>query len=247
MLFDLIIDSRLIGIFIGNPIFIIITVYILFAKILSRSKTYISKILGLFYASASVSVFLNIFYGLIGLFNETGNLDFILKILYYITITLMFGSGIYLTVGTLLLYEKFSGKERDSKILEIILIAIFYIITIPSYFIFDGVEIGASTDNRPIWDTQFAIYYYLIVSFLIIIPVYFYILKIRWFLKTNDIRLMKKWDFFIIGWSGIVIAITMNFLTYTFSEFGMVFSLINVVGLIIGTILIGYSYSECKK
>ncbi|MBY8981692.1 MAG: hypothetical protein KGD57_01975 [Candidatus Lokiarchaeota archaeon] len=239
-------DPRLIGIFIGNPFFIIITVYILFAKIISRNKTYISSILGLFYASAIVSVAINIFYALLGLFNE-GNLDLTITILYYITITLMFGAGIYLTVGTLLLYEKFSGKERDSKIIEIALIVIFYVLTIPSYFIFQGVKIGFSTENKPVWDIQFTIYYYVIIALLIIIPVYFFILKIRSFFKTNDVRLMKKWDFFIIGWTGIVIAISMNFLNYTFTEFGMIFSLINVIGLVLGTILIGYSYSECKK
>lgn len=240
------IDPRLLSIFISSPIFIVISIYILFAKILSKSKTYISRILGLFYSSAIVSVVLNIIYAILGIFNK-GDLDLIILIIYYITITLMYGAGIYLTVATFLLYEKFNGKEKKLRIMELIYIFAFYVFTIPSYFIFNGVKIGDSTENKPVWDAPFTIYYYLIFIIMIVIPVYFFIIKIRGFFRKNDKRLMKKWDYFIIGITSLIIGITMNFLSYSFAEFRMFFNLINAIGLILGPILIGYSYSECKK
>ncbi|MBY9006802.1 MAG: hypothetical protein KGD63_08595 [Candidatus Lokiarchaeota archaeon] len=239
-------NPRILSIFIGNPIFIIVAVYILYAKILSRNKTYISFILGLFYTSAIISLSLNIIYAIFGLFNE-GEFDLIIIILYYITITLLYGAGIFLAVGCFLLYEKFNGKERDSKLLEILFIIIFFTLTIPSYFIFQGINIGAATDNKPEWDGIFALYYYIIFAVMVIIPIIYHIFKIRIFFKNNDLRLMKKWNYFIIGNFSLALGITMNFLSYTLPEFGTIFYIINAIGIVIGIILIGYSYSECKK
>ncbi len=239
-------DPRLLSLFIGNTIFIVIAIYILYFKILLRSKTYISVILSFFYILAIGSLVVNIVYGIIGLFNQ-GEFDFLMIVLYYIAITLLYGSGIFLAVGCFLLNEKFNGKERKTKLVEILIIITFFALTIPFYFIFHGVHIGAATDNKPQWDGIFALYYYLIFVIMVIIPSFYYIFKIRIFFKTNDIRLMKKWDFFIIGIVSLSIGITMNFLSYTFPDLCTIFYIINAIGIVIGTILIGYSYSECKK
>ena len=235
-------DPRQIQILIAYPIFISIVVYILYAKILTKSETYISKVLSLFYICTIASLILNIIYSLLPI---DPYFDGIIEILYYITITLVYGGGIYLTGGTFLLYRKLNGKEQKSKIVEIIMVLIFYSLTIPTYFIFNGIDIGATTDNIPKWNPFFLLYYYSIIVTMIYIPVSIFVLKIRSFFKNNDIRLMKKWNFFIYGWAALVIATSSIFLNYIVPQPFLYYT--SVVGIILGIILVGYSFSECKK
>ena len=187
MLFQ--IDTRIFGIFILQPIVLLIFIYIAI-KILKRNRNLLTITLSAFYILSAAGFVVNIIFFMGTLLPV--DLSLFMSILYFISSFLVIYSPIFLLIFLFLIKQQnFSSKSY-------FLLASFYglgcllILLIP-----EGIDIGIQSDWIPRYSWEFLRIFYIFFSLIIVIPTIYLLTKLL--VSFQDKGLRKKFFIFMIG------------------------------------------------
>ncbi|MHA1196656.1 MAG: hypothetical protein ACTSSM_11220 [Promethearchaeota archaeon] len=186
--------SRYLLIFITQPLISILFLYLTY-KILNRNRSIHTIILSLFYFTISLGIILNIIYAIAAIFHNI-NATYII---FYMTTYLLGHSPIYLIVFIKMLLRI---EEKPLVKKDLIYVFIYGIIFLFIFFIPNGITIGEETNWRPLYSIDFMIFSYFITTFLIILPLLYFSLKLYRTIKLKSLR--KRYRLFIFGTLGFV-------------------------------------------
>ncbi|MHA1694829.1 MAG: hypothetical protein ACTSUG_06185 [Candidatus Helarchaeota archaeon] len=194
MLFEQLDMSRYLLVFIIQPIISFILLYLVF-KILKRNRTLHTIILSFFYFIVSIGFLLNIIYALAAIFNN----ELMTYLIFYITSYLIIDSPVYLIVFIKMLLKI---EEKPNLRKELIYAVIYGILCTYIFFFPNGLTISEKTGWKPLYSFEFLIFSYFFMTFLIILPLIYYSLKLYRTIETNILK--KKFKLFIGGTLGFV-------------------------------------------
>ncbi len=184
------IETRIFGIFIIQPIVILIFTYIVI-RILKRNRNLLTITLSAFYILIVAGFIFNIFF-IMGTLLPV-ELALIPSILYFISSFLVIFSPIFLVIFLFLI------KRQDFSSKSYILLTSFYglgclliILLIPG-----GIDVGIHTNWIPKYSWMFLIIFYIFFSLIIVIPTIYLLTKLLMSFQDRDLR--KKFFIFLIG------------------------------------------------
>ena len=188
------IDTRFFGIFIIQPIVILIFTYIAI-RILKRNRNLLTITLSAFYILIAAGFIINIFF-IMGTLLPV-ELALIPSILYFISSFLVIFSPIFLVIFLFLI------KRQDFSSKSYILLTSFYglgcllILLIPG-----GIDV-IHTNWIPKYSWMFLIIFYIFFSLIIVIPTIYLLTKLL--VSFQDKGLRKKFFIFMIGILSMII------------------------------------------
>jgi hypothetical protein len=179
------------------------------ALILKRSRKKLNIVFSMFFISVALGIIINVIYASIT-YEELIGVVIFLHILTFYLFTL---AQVFLLTFNLILLK----SEAIFSTLKQILLVIIYAILLSILFLvgmFGGVELGPSTDWKPVWYLPFLLTVLGICVPTLIIPILYFSLQI--YSKFENEELKEKWKYFLIGillyfimWAGTTIT---NFL-----------------------------------
>ncbi|MHA1671822.1 MAG: hypothetical protein ACTSV5_14810 [Promethearchaeota archaeon] len=223
------IENRIFGIFIIQPIVIIIFIYVAI-RILKRNRNLITITLSAFYILSATGFIANIFF-IMGILLPV-ELVLIPSILYFISSFLVIFSPIFLLIFLFLI------KQQDFSNKSYILLSLFYglgcllLILMP-----EGIDIGIHTNWIPKYSWTFLIIFYIFFSLIIIIPTIYLLTKLLISFQDRDLR--KKFFIFLIGVSCMLISIYGVVLYNTWHDptFRIIWSIISLIVIPAGLLI----------
>ncbi|MHA1499672.1 MAG: hypothetical protein ACTSRT_19245 [Promethearchaeota archaeon] len=218
---------RIFGIFIIQPIVILIFIYIVI-RILKRNRNLLTITLSAFYILSAAGFIVNIFF-IMGT-QLPGDLTLILFILYYISSFLVIFSPIFLVVFLFLI------KQQDFSSKSYILLTSFYGLGCLLILLIPG-GIGFLSDWIPIYTWEFLIIFYIFFSLIIIIPTIYLLTKLLLTFQDRDLR--KKFFIFLIGVISMLISIygLVLFNTWHDPAFRAIWSVVSLIVIPAGLLI----------
>jgi len=193
-------------------------------KILKRDKKRLNVIFSGFYLSPAIGFIINFIYG--PLTDES-----VVLMLNFLTNFFIFYSSIFIVVFELILLksEKAITSKKQLTILILYGIAMFSMIGFLFYPDF-GVTFNANWS--PVWSSPFFLYLVVIETIAIFPALY---LSIQIYKKFEDELIKKKWKFFILGLSSMIIFMYGIFISNTL-DIDIFRTVIGLVGLILALV-----------
>jgi len=197
-------------------------------KILHRNKSRVSIMLGLFYISVALGFSMNFIFTLFQ--NE-----FIVKILYFLTLFFLFLGTIFLTLFTMML----NGQIMLKVFHQNLIILIYSILLFLTFFIPNGLKINESTDWHPVYSDFFIISLLTILTVSFLPTLYFSIRNSKMF---QNPMLKRKWLFFIVGILLLYFFAygTLIIYKFTLGNILLIWSIISLILIIISALFIYY-------
>ena len=213
-------DTRIFGIFIIQPIVILIFIYIVI-RILKRNRNLLTITLSAFYILSAAGFVVNIFF-IMGIL-LFGDLTLILSILYYISSFLVIFSPIFLVVFLFLI------KQQDFSSKSYILLTSFYGLGCLLILLLIPEGIGFRGDWIPEYSWPFLIIFYIFFSLIIVIPTIYLLTKLLLTFQDRDLR--KKFFIFLIGVISMLISIygLVLFNTWYDQTFRVIWSFVSLI------------------
>lgn len=228
--------ARIIQVYVG---FGSIAVFFLFLayKTLKQEKKKLNLFFSFFYLFTAFGLILTFIYAPI-------TIPEVATMLHYIVVYFVIFSSIFLLVFilTFLKTEEVFGTNK-----QLTLIIIFALLTSVIFFIPDGIEINESTGWNPHWSWLLFYYVFILLTFIFYLPSIFYSIKI--YHKFEDDLLKKKWKFFIIGISELIIVELGTFLIHAINNPALrtIFAPISLILSVSGAYLLYYGYAKKFK
>lgn len=181
---------RFITVYIVQGALLVFFLYLAY-KILKRDTKRLNIIFSCFYISEAIGLLMNFIYAPI-------TIEFVVKILNFLTNFFLFFGPVFLLVFVLILLksEKVIDTKKQILIIGVFGVAIFsmiFLTFIPNV----GVDLTATTNWTPVWNLPFFLYIIIAITILSTIPTLYYSYQV--YLQLSDSKLKKKWTFFIYG------------------------------------------------
>ncbi len=225
--------TRFITIYIAQGIGFAVFVYIAW-KVLKRDRKRLNLIFASFFISSAAGLFVNFIYA------PLTNPNVVLIMNYLTNFGILF-SLVFLLVFDLILLrsEKIITPKRQNMIIigyGIICLVLVVFLYIPGW----GVQIGTSTDWKPVWSLPFYLYVMIVMTCLVFVPTVYLSYKI--YTQFQDAILKKKWKYYFLGMV-LLYFFVYGVFTSNFLNISLIRTLIGAIGLIlalIGTNLMYY-------
>ncbi|MFX1419812.1 MAG: hypothetical protein ACFE9N_12915 [Promethearchaeota archaeon] len=213
--------ARIIQIYVVQGLFALFFLYMAYI-VLKRGKKRINVYLSSFYLCTTIGGIINMVYA--NIFNES-----IVFIMHFITYYIFCFSMGFLLIFVLILIKP---PSQFTYIFQISILVVYGLLILGLLIIPNGIVINESTNWKPDWDWLFFIYSLIVCSCIVIIPTFYFSIKI--YIKFEGEYLKKKWKYFLIGISAYFFLYYGTSLSNTLNDdnFRFIWSLISLPTLI---------------